>query len=153
MKSIVDAGHSIGNHTYSHSYSNVYNSAQDFRDEVQKGKSAINSALGYEYDNLIFRFPGGYDSLKNETTKINYRSILKSLGYKYIDWSSLTGDSNTTTPTADYIMYTLKHTANSSETGDTVVLMHDSGAKEITAKTLPNVIEYLYSFRNNAHVE
>ena len=42
-------------------------------------------------------------------------------------------------------MYTLKHTANSSETGDTVVLMHDSGAKEITAKTLPNVIEYLYA--------
>ena len=144
MKSIADGGHTIGNHTYSHVYSNVYNSGEKFKEEVQKCKSAIDNALGYEYDNLVFRFPGGYDSLTDETTKSNYRNILKNIGYKYIDWSCLTGDSNTTAPTADYLMDTLKLTIGSSRSGDIVVLMHDSPTKEITAKTLPKVIEYLY---------
>lgn len=144
MKSIAKAGHTIGNHTYSHVYSNVYNSGESFKDEVQKCKSAIDTALGYEYDNLVFRFPGGYDSLTDENTKANYRNILKSIDYKYIDWSCLTGDSNTTTPTADYLMDTLRLTIGSSRSGDIVVLMHDSPTKEITAKTLPKVIEYLY---------
>ena len=100
---------------------------------------AINEALGESYDNLVFRFPGGYDSLTDEESKKTYRNILTELGYKYIDWSCLTGDSNTTEPTEKYLMDTLNMTIGHSVTGDIVVLMHDS-----PAKTLPKIIEYLY---------
>ncbi len=145
IKEIVSQGHSIGNHTYSHDYSSVYESKHSFKNEVLNCKNAIDEALGYEYDNLVFRFPGGYDSLTDEESKLSYRQALSDVGYKYIDWSCLTGDSNTTEPTAEFIMETLKSTVGSSKTGDIVVLMHDSATKEITAKTLPKVIEYLYS--------
>jgi len=144
IKKIYKGGHSIGNHSYSHEYNSIYDSSGSFKNEIKKCKDAIDSALGKEYENLIFRFPGGYDSLTDEDAKAEYRNALKEIGYKYIDWSCLTGDSNTTNPTSDYLMETLKFSINHSVTGDVVVLMHDSPTKEITAKTLPKIIEYLY---------
>lgn len=144
VKQIYEEGHAIGNHSYSHDYNLVYESKAAFKDEVKKCQNAINNAIGKEYTNLVFRFPGGYTSLTNEDTKSAYREALGELGYKYIDWSCLTGDSETTSPTPEFIMDTLKMSIGRSVTGDIVVLMHDSATKEITAKTLPKVIEYLY---------
>ena len=144
LRAIASDGHAIGNHSYSHDYNGLYRSAESFEEEVQKCRNAIDKALGKKYDNLVFRFPGGYDSLKNEDTKKAYRKVLTEIGYKYTDWSCLTGDSNTTTPTFEYIMNTLKFSIGNTKTGDIVVLMHDSATKEITADTLPKVIEYLY---------
>lgn len=145
VKEIYNNGHAIGNHSYSHVYDNVYASAESFKNEVTNCKNAIDKALGFEYKNLVFRFPGGYTSLTNEETKKNYRDVLKAIGYKYIDWSCLTGDSNTTEPTAEYLMATLNYSIGNTKTGDIVVLMHDSPSKQITADSLPQIIEYLYS--------
>jgi len=145
IKSILSEGHAIGNHSYSHNYAYLYSSPDSFRDEVKKCRDAINKAIGTEYDNLVFRFPGGYESLTDEDTKAAYRMALKNMGYRYVDWSCLTGDSETTTPAKDYLMDTLKATISSTPTGDIVVLMHDSSTKQITAETLPLVIEYISS--------
>lgn len=144
IKNIISDGHAVGNHSFSHDYKKIYSSGNAFRNEVKECMEAINEALGESYDNLVFRFPGGYDSLTDEESKKTYRNILTELGYKYIDWSCLTGDSNTTEPTEKYLMDTLNMTIGHSVTGDIVVLMHDSPTKEITAKTLPKIIEYLY---------
>jgi len=145
IKMIYEDGHSIGNHTYSHDYNSVYAETKEgFQNEVTACRDAIDKAIGKKYDNLLFRFPGGYTSLTNEKTKTLYREALSELGYKYIDWSCLTGDSNTTNPTQDYILDTLKYSISNTVTGDIVVLMHDSSTKQITADTLPKVIEYIY---------
>lgn len=145
MKQIYKEGHSIGNHTYSHDYNAVYSeTTEGFKKEVTACQNAIDKALGKKYDNLLFRFPGGYTSLTNEKTKKIYREALIETGYKYIDWSCLTGDSNTENPTAEYLMNTLKFSITNTRTGDIVVLMHDAGSKQITADTLPKIIEYLY---------
>lgn len=145
LKQIYKEGHAIGNHSYSHNYESVYSSADGFRKEILDCKNAINEALGIEYDNLVFRFPGGYSSLTDEGSKAAYSAVLGEIGYKYIDWSCLTGDSNTTEPDADYLMNTLMQGIGNSKTGDIVVLMHDSATKQITADMLPRVIEYIYS--------
>lgn len=145
IKQIYKEGHAIGNHSYSHEYASIYSeSKSDFEKEVTMCRDAINRALGKEYDNLLFRFPGGYTSLKDETTKAMYRDILRELGYKYIDWSCLTGDSNSENPSEQDIMETLEFSISNTVTGDIVVLMHDAATKQITADTLPKVIEYLY---------
>lgn len=145
LKSIYDAGHTIGNHSFSHDYNTVYASKESFKNEVLGCKNAIDKALGFEYKNLVFRYPGGFGSLTDENTKAEYTKALGEIGYKYIDWSCLTGDSNVTDPTEEYLMDTLKYGIGNTKTGDVVVLMHDSGAKEITAEVLPKVIEYIYS--------
>ncbi len=144
IRQMHSEGHAIGNHSYSHEYELIYDSPASFKNEIKKCQDAINEALGTKYESNVFRFPGGYTSLTNEDTKTAYRNALAELGYKYIDWSCLTGDSNTTSPTEAYLMDTLKSGIGASKTGDIVVLMHDSPTKEITAKALPKIIEYLY---------
>ena len=145
IKDIYNRGHTIGNHTYSHNYNTVYGETKEsFLEEVTACKDAIDKALGKEYEHRIFRFPGGYTSLTNESTKKLYRESLMEIGYKYIDWSCLTGDSNRSNPTSEYLMNTLKFSVSNTKTGDIVVLMHDASTKQVTADTLSTVIEYLY---------
>jgi len=145
IKAIYKGGHTIGNHSFSHDYNSVYSSKDGFKNEVLGCKNAIDDALGFEYKNLVFRFPGGFNSLTDENSKASYAAALGELGYKYTDWSCLTGDSNVTDPTAEYLMDTLKYSIGNTKTGDIVVLMHDSSTKKITADSLPQIIEYIYS--------
>lgn len=144
---IFNEGHSIGNHSYSHDYSSVYRGDADFNDEVITTRNAIDDALGGSYTNYVFRFPGG--SFEDE--KQHYKQNLISMKYQYIDWNTLSGDSEVTEPTGDYIINDIIKSTNDGTKEDIVVLMHDAGAKQITADTLPSVIDYLiqkgYTFK------
>ena len=81
---------------------------------------------------------GKYAELKKQAiTLLEQNEIL------YIDWNSLTGDSEKANPTEEYLMNNLQRTTE--EKNVVVVLMHDAQAKQITAETLPKVIEYLIS--------
>lgn len=132
-------GHSIGNHSYSHNYDYLYSGDYEFDGELSLCEKTINEILGRKYENKIFRFPGG----STETPKIWYITNVGSYNYQYIDWNSLTGDSETETPDREFIMKRLAETTNNGKKEDIVLLMHDAGAKTITAETLPEVIEYL----------
>ena len=134
-------GHSIGNHSYSHNYDYLYSGDYEFDSELYFCERTINEILGRTYQNKIFRFPGG----STETPKLWYITNVGSYNYQYIDWNSLTGDSETETPDRDFIMNRLAETTNNGKKEDIVLLMHDAGAKTITAETLPEVIEYLKS--------
>ena len=78
--------------------------------------------------------------------KQEYAKRLPDIDYTYIDWNALTGDSESTKPTADKIMENLQKTAGGKRS--VVLLMHDSAAKKITAETLPQVIEF---FKNQGY--
>lgn len=141
LKRIDAEGHSIGNHSYSHNYDYLYSSDKAFDGEMNACSNVINSILGKEYQNRIFRFPGGMFGQPASwyTYNIAYE------GYQHINWNSLTGDSELENPDSEYIMNKLKESTNNGRTEDIVLLMHDAGAKKITAETLPQVIEYLMS--------
>lgn len=132
-------GHSIGNHSYSHDYDYMYNGDTEFDREMNRCRTAINDILGKTYPNMLYRFPGG----SFEVYKQYYIWNIEAEGYQYVDWNALTGDSEVQEPDADYIMNALKESTNNGTKEDIVVLMHDAGAKKITAETLPQVIEYL----------
>ena len=141
IKRMDAEGHSIGNHSYSHDYDELYSGDEEFDSEISSCQKIINEILGKKYENKIFRFPGG----STETPKSWYISNVGAHDYQYIDWNSLTGDSETETPDRDFIMNRLAETTNNGKKEDIVLLMHDAGAKTITAETRPEVIEYLKS--------
>ncbi len=141
LKRIDAEGHSIGNHSYSHNYEYMYAGDPEFDDELYSCRNAINRILGKEYNNMLYRFPGG----SFEVYKQFYIYNIESLGYQHVDWNALTGDSEIENPDEEYIMNALKESTNNGTKEDIVLLMHDAGAKQITADTLPRVIEYLKS--------
>jgi peptidoglycan/xylan/chitin deacetylase (PgdA/CDA1 family) len=103
-----------------------------------------------EYNSHLFRFPGGsvggkYSEIKNQAI-----TLLEQNDILYVDWNALTGDSEKTNPTEEYLMNNLQRTTK--DKNSVVILMHDSQTKRITVDTLPKVIEYLqqqgYEFQN-----
>ena len=148
---IYNEGHYIANHGYSHIYSKIYQSPEQVLNEYnQCNKIVANTIKVPEYNSHLFRFPGGSVGGKYAEIKSQAISLLDQNNILYVDWNSLTGDSEKTNPTEEYLMNNLQKTTN--EKNSVIILMHDTQAKRITVEFLPKVIEYLkqqgYEFEN-----
>ena len=147
VKNIYNQGHFIGNHGYSHVYEAIYASPQSVYDEYDKTNKIVQNAIGNsDYRAKLFRLPGGFVGGKYEEIKKQAKQLLEENQVLNVDWNALTGDSESTKPTADKIMENLQKTAGGKRS--VVLLMHDSAAKKITAETLPQVIEF---FKNQGY--
>lgn len=137
---IVDEGHSIGIHSYSHIYDVVYKNLDYFKSDVESMHNLIYNVTGY--DAWLYRFPGGSS---NKVSGVNIQDCMKYLddnGYVYFDWNAQNGDA------VDY--YVSPEQLNNNvmsfvrgNSGDTVVLMHDLGSHHNTVEALPDLIDTL----------
>lgn len=139
LNDIIEKGHSIGIHSYSHKLNELLKSEDDFINEIKMTENELTKHLGEEFKTRLFRFPGG----SFEDYKLQYMDTLNELGYVSVDWNALTGDTEVKNPTHDMLIERLKATTKNKN--NVVVLMHDSATKQITVETLPEVIEYLKS--------
>lgn len=148
---IVNEGHKIGNHTYSHDYGEVYSSQEGFFNSVNKLNEYLVS-LGIGKPDII-RFPGG----SNNTVSVKYggAELMDMLineviinGYDYFDWNVSSGDASKTTEEKSIIIDNVKK--GCAGKSNPVILMHDSSPKTTTAEALQEIIDYLigqgYSF-------
>lgn len=150
LKREREEGHYIANHGYSHVYKKVYKDGNAPLEEYKKTNKLIQDALGEpDYQSNVFRFPGGSVGGYYDKVKIKAKKKLEENGIAYLDWNCLTNDSDGAN-TKDAIMKNLKETCKGKNS--IVVLMHDAPNKDLTAKTLPDVISYLkkqgYTFKN-----
>lgn len=150
LRQEYEAGHYIANHSYSHEYSSVYSTPNAVLDEFNRTEVAIRQALGIEnYESHLFRFPGGSEGGKYASVKKQAKELLEENGIAHINWNALTRDAEGK-PTHESLVSDLK--ASASGKNSIVVLMHDTGTKQMTADTLPQVIAYLkeegYTFKN-----
>ncbi|EEG77072.1 polysaccharide deacetylase family protein [Dethiobacter alkaliphilus] len=143
---IVEAGHVLGNHTYSHDYDYIYDSPENFMDDLLKLEEFLYAETGVETN--IMRFPGGSSSQMAQDVS-GYNIIVEDLipevieqGYDYFDWNVTSGDAVSRTPPAEDIVDNVLSGAD-SVSGDIVVLMHDSQHKTTTVEALPQIIEGL----------
>ena len=150
-KCIYNEGHYIANHGYTHRYASIYQSPEQVLYEYNLCNQIVASTIQVpEYNSHLFRFPGGSVGGKYAQVKNQAISVLEQNNILYIDWNSLTGDSEKTNPTPEYIMENLQKTTNNKNS--IIVLMHDAQAKQITVDTLQLVIDYLrnegYEFKS-----
>ena len=142
MKRAIKDGCTIGIHGYSHDYCKIYSSVPDFLGNVTKLHDKLKEDLGY--DARIMRFPGGSS---NTVSKDYCKGIMTDLvkevqieGYKYVDWNVDSTDASGNNVSAKKLIKSVKENCDIEKSN--VILMHDSDAKETTAKALPKIIEW-----------
>lgn len=136
---LIERGHSIGIHSYSHKLEELLKSEENFVNELLLTENILKEHLGENFSTRLFRFPGG----SFEDYKQQYMKVLNDYGYISVDWNALTGDTEYLNPTPEILMNRLQQTIINKDI--IVVLMHDSDTKHITAEVLPDIIEYLIS--------
>ena len=151
VKRTYEEGHYIANHGYSHVYKDIYVSPEAVLEEYNKTEETIRVALEVpEYSSHLFRFPGGSVGGKYTRVKNDAKQLLYDNGIVYLDWNSLTGDSEGKL-TKEAMLAHLDGTSE-GKGNVLVVLMHDSSDKILTAEILQDAINLLrgkgYEFRN-----
>ena len=140
-KRIVNEGHTLGMHSYSHKYDVIYNSVEDFDKDFTKLWNLLYDTTGLEP--AIYRFPGGS---ANEVNKKGMKEFIKYLNKKsivYFDWNVLNGDATKVKYTDEQLINNVLNGVKAKKTS--IVLMHDAASKGATVRTLPELLKQLIS--------
>lgn len=147
VKDAYNRGHYIANHGYSHKYDYIYSSIDSIINEYRTTENCIRNALELpNYNTNVFRFPGGSSGGKYNEIKKSAIPVLEENNIAYLDWNSLTRDSEGNFTKEELVQNLINTSQNKNSV---VVLMHDAGNKKVTYEALPEIIEY---FLNNGYV-
>lgn len=135
---IVDQGHALGMHSYSHDYSTIYKSLEDFDKDFTKIRDLLYDTTGYLPS--IYRFPGGSSSV-NEKDIYKFIEYLDQKSVVYFDWNVVNGDATG----VDYKPQELyDNVINGVKLHNrSIVLMHDTDVKVNTIESLEMILKTL----------
>lgn len=145
MKKIVDEGHAIALHSYSHEYDEIYSSDSNYYKDLNKISKLVKKHTGVE--TKLLRFPGGSSNTisaefsKGIMSRLSYS--VQQNGYKYFDWNVDSGDADGKSVPTQTIINNVK--VRSKGVNRCVVLMHDTKYKSTTADALDSICSYYKS--------
>ena len=136
---IVDEGHAIGMHSYSHVYSDLYYSSESFEYDLDKIRNLIYNETGVATS--FYRFPGGSGNTVSTQDMSVFIPLLYAGGIEYYDWNVYPGDASGGDHSPEEIV---SNTLNGVDKVDTaIIVLHDTGAKKSTVDALPEILEGL----------
>lgn len=137
LQRIVDEGHTLGMHSYSHKYKELYESMDSFTQDFARIRDSIYQATGVE--SVCYRFPGGSSNTVSKIDMHDFIEYLDSQGVEYYDWNVSSGDGGSMKLSTDTL---LENCTKDIDTRDTsIILLHDSAEKPTTVEALPDIIE------------
>lgn len=140
-KRIVDEGHTLGMHSYSHVYQDLYASVESFGDEIEKLNDLLYKVTGTK--STIFRFPGGSSNNVAPLPIQDYIAYLNEHNINYYDWNALNGDAVTSGLSPDQLVDNIMNDVENNQ--DSIVLMHDLQTTHTTVESLQLLIDTLKS--------
>ncbi|MCR5556212.1 MAG: polysaccharide deacetylase [Butyrivibrio sp.] len=135
-KRIVDEGHTLGMHSYSHKYNVIYESTESFKDDLDKLRRFLNETTGTW--SKYYRFPGGSS---NTVSKADMKELVQCLndeGITFFDWNVAGGDATGGATKATIYNNVVNNVPRFKHS---IVLLHDSADKMSTVEALPEIIE------------
>lgn len=138
-RKIVEEGHSIGMHTYSHQYSTIYQSVEAFSKDVERLQSLLKRVTNE--DVKIFRFPGGSSNMVSNIKMQEFIKYLNQNDIIYYDWNVSSGDATSKYLEPQELVENVLQDVRIYNTS--IVLMHDAANKPNTVEALGNMIEEL----------
>ncbi|MEG2093815.1 MAG: polysaccharide deacetylase family protein [Lachnospiraceae bacterium] len=145
LKEIVNRGHTLALHSYSHDYGKIYKSVDAFLADFEQVYNWVYETTGQRA--TLFRFPGGSTNGSRDTVN-SIITEMQRRGFIYYDWNVSSGDGSNLTTSQNIIDNICSNVAAFHEP---VVLMHDAAGKNATLNALPSVLKKLsndgYEFR------
>lgn len=141
---IVEEGHTIGMHSFSHKYSEIYQDVDSFRQDVEQLQELIYVRTGVV--SKIYRFPGGSSNTVSKTDMRDLIAYLNEQGITYYDWNVSSLDATSSKLSVNDIVENV--TGNIQFYNNAIVLMHDANDKITTVEALPIIIEKLQAMDN-----
>ena len=132
-RDILDQGHMLGLHSYSHDYDEIYASQEAFENDV-----LFDRTNGYVA--TYYRFPGGSSNLHSRISLNACTDWLDSQGLIYYDWNLSSQGATNPMQSVESILYNATYGCEEFE--DVMILMHDLGNKDSTVEALPKIIEF-----------
>ena len=144
-KRILEDGHVMGMHSYSHSYSEIYESRDSFIADLNHVQYVIYDITGYTPS--IYRFPGGSSNLVSAVSMKEFIDILDKRGIVYYDWNVNSGDADASRLSEEQIIDNvfngIKALDSPEDRNEIMILFHDLSEKTTTVDALPAIIEGL----------
>ncbi|MBO6108498.1 MAG: polysaccharide deacetylase [Eubacterium sp.] len=138
-KRIVDDGHTLGMHSYSHVFDEIYSSEKAFSQDLDKLYEFLYDVNGVHSE--FYRFPGGSSVDETSVPIENLIRILDEKGITYLDWNVLSPDIRDSGIRKKQMVSEILDDVSKYETS--IVMFYDSGTQPMTIKALPAIIKRL----------
>ena len=141
---IVEEGHALGMHSYSHRYSEIYASLDAYKEDLTKLHDFLYELTGE--DCKIVRFPGGSS---NTISKVNMQELIRYLNQEnmvYFDWNVSSGDASGENKDANQIARNVLDQID--KYNNVVILFHDATGNSTTVDALSEIIEKILESDN-----
>ena len=136
---IVEEGHTLAMHSYSHKYEEIYRSKESFAEDMASLQEYLYQITGIWP--RYYRFPGGSSNLVSQTDMQELIGYLNESGITYFDWNVASGDAVSGYLSAETIA---ENCLNGIENKNiSIVLMHDAAEKNTTVEALPEIIRVI----------
>ena len=136
---IVEEGHTLGLHSYSHKYEEIYASLEGFQKDVLRLREYLYEVTGEEA--WAYRFPGGSS---NRVAKVSMKECIDFLnreGMVYFDWNASSEDAVEVNASCSVLNANILKDALRYERP--MILMHDLHECGNTAEGLSELIDRL----------
>lgn len=143
-KRIVEEGHTLAMHSYSHKYNEIYQSKENFVEDLTKLQEFLYNTTGVWC--RYCRFPGGSSNTVSRVDMHELIAYLEEQDMSYFDWNIVSGDASSAHISADAIVRNC--TANLQNYQEAIILMHDASDKNSTVEALPRLIERIQAMED-----
>ena len=133
---IVEEGHTLGMHSYSHRYDEIYRSEESFQEDISKLQEYLYELTGVW--SRYYRFPGGSSNTVSKVEMQELISWVNENDITYYDWNIASGDAVSGQLSKDVIVNNCL--SGLSGYSEVMILMHDAADKKTTVEALPEII-------------
>lgn len=140
-KAIVENGHTIGLHSYTHAYKKIYANLKAFKKDLKRISDLVYDTTGVR--SKYYRFPGGTSNTLSPISMNVFANYLHKEGYEYFDWNVQCGDAVRRPPAPKVLYNNVINSIRRSRANSFIVLIHDSKPMKNSVKALPMIISRL----------
>lgn len=143
-KRIVEEGHTLAMHSYSHKYNEIYQSRESYIEDLSKLQEFLYETTGVWC--RYCRFPGGSSNTVSRVDMHELIAYLEEQDMTYFDWNVSSGDASSAYISPEALVRNA--TARLAEFDEVIILLHDAVDKKSTVQALPELIEKIQAMED-----